>query len=299
MSEPTEAVLEAAEQVQEVLDNVEDAIEVFRTNPLLILAAGLVGVVAGGVGGYFFAKKRLEAHYEELANSEIAEAREFYQGLAKVNEQGKTLSPMEVLERNHPEAAATLREYRGEKAVSDILEEEASLTVVTNDEESAVIAESYVRTAQDDEDDARLLAKAEKTANTFIDPRFDLAEEKKHRTPDKPYIITHDEFFEANDNYDQVSYGYYTEDDVVVDENQMPLDNMDRTVGEDHLVMFGHGSGDRNIVYIRNERLGMDIELTKIEGSYVDSVLDLGDQTNTLRHSDQRDRRRAFRQGEG
>jgi hypothetical protein len=137
----------------------------------------------------------------------------------------------------------------------------------------------------------------EETRNVFLDPSFDYDEEVKLRTPDKPYIITHDEYFAAEKEYDTQSLTYYEDDDTLVNENDKPVDDLD-LVGEDHLARFGHGSKDRKIVYVRNDKLGIDFEIVLAKGSYLEA-LGLGPEPNELKHSNQRDARRAFRHGDG
>lgn len=287
MSEVAEKAGEvAAEVVEETVDGVVDVVEVVRTNPKLVVLAGLVGAAAGAAGGYFFAKNKLKSFYEDLAAEEIGEAKRFYANLNKVDvESGDVLSPMEVLERTHPAAAASLREYQGEK-VED-------LETALDEQDEAQIARIEERVRHQEPE-------VEVTVNVFDDPTFDLVEETKYRTEDKPYIITHDEYFAAEKDYEQISLTYYEQDDTLTDESDKPINEIDQMVGEDHLVRFGHGSKDKNIVYVRNDRLASDFEIIKSTGSYVEEVLGmLADEPNSLKHSDQLAARRAFRHGDG
>ena len=286
----------AAEAVEESIDGVVESIEVIRTNPALVVVAGALGVVAGGVGGYFLAKKQLKSFYEDLATQEIEEARVFYRGLNKVNDDGEVLSPMEVLETCDPaEAARLIREYRGEEVEAN--------TIAPNSIEAAKLAQG---TPYDDQVDEEIMTRLEKKAlqdsaegfNVFKDSSFDLEEEKKHRSSKKPYVITHDEYFQAELEYENISLTYYEEDDTLVNENDTPISDVDVHIGDESIVRFGHGSKDPNIVYVRNDRLQTDFEVVRSTGSYLVEVLGLTkEEPNSLKHSD--NRRREFRRGLG
>jgi hypothetical protein len=274
----------------------------------MLAAVGIAGLVVGGVGGYFFAKKKFKAKYEEMVTSEIAEAKEFYATLNKVHVDGAPMSPQEVLDRLHGEgsAEAALLEYQGRREEDDA-------------EDEALLAKTESKVSRTPFGDAVVTTETEVTAvhpigvdpgegtteqsNVFIDTTFDLEEESKYRTEDKPYIITHDEFYAAEKDYDTASFTYYEVDDVLCDERDKPVEETDEVVGDDHLVRFGSGSKDKNIVYVRNDRLGVEYEITRSPGSYLEEVLGMtDDEPGTLKHSNresQQRRRREFRHGDG
>lgn len=301
MSEVAEKTAEVvAENVEDAIDGVVEVVEVFRSNPVALAAAGVVGIVAGAAGGYFVAKKILKRQYEDLATEEIAQAKEFYAGVYKTDEDGAVLTPQEVLENLHgSEAVDAVRAYRGGADVEHSHDEHS------HDEQDEAqirkIEERIRREVKEESPDAETTVIEEKveTINVFSDPTFDLEEELKYRTEDQPYIITHDEYFAAEKEYDTFALTYYEEDDTLVGEDDKPIDDVENTIGEDHLVRFGSGSKDKNIVYIRNDKLASDYEIVKTNGSYVEMVLGMVDEEpNSLKHSDQRDRRRAFRHGD-
>jgi hypothetical protein len=310
MSDVAEKAAEAtAEVVEETVDGVVEVMEVVRNNPAALVVVGFAAASLGVVGGYLVAKRRLKSFYEDLATQEIAEAKEFYAGVYKTDPDGAVLTPMEVLEQRHPEAAASLREYQGVDVETPI-PTEATTAAEIDEEDERLLAKTETRVMekariQAISVDAEIgpgggrITEVTENINVFEDATFDLEEERKHRTPDKPYIITHDEFFAGDREYETSSLTYFEDDDTLVDERDNPVPDIDATIGEDHLVRFGSGSKDKNIVYVRNDRLQTDFEITLSKGSYLEEVLGLGPDPNSLKHSDQRDRRRAFRHGEG
>jgi len=304
MSEVAEKTAEVvAENVEEAVDGIVEVVEVFKNNPVALIAAGTVGLIAGSVGGYFLAQKLLTKQFEEQMSEEIAEARAFYANLNKVDDEGKAMSPQDVLAARHGEdAVEAVRQYQGrteEEPEEGFPAGEPHDDVV--DEEIAQRLERKVqekKTIKDPRGD--VVVEREERVNVFRDDTFDLEEEIKYRTEEKPYIITSEEYFAAEKNYDTQSVTYYEVDDTLTDEHDKPLEQTDKLVGDDHLVRFGSGSGDPNIVYVRNDRLGIDYEIIRSKGSYLEEVLGmLPENENELKHSDQRDRRRALRRDDG
>lgn len=93
------------------------------------------------------------------------------------------------------------------------------------------------------------------------------------RDPQGPYVISIDEFMdpETDPPFTKVEMRWFKGDNVVVDsrDDQVPMS----TVGQKNTDRFGEGTTDPSQVYIRNERLSIDIELTLEEGLYLHEVL--------------------------
>ena len=278
MSETAEKTAEiVAENVEEAVDGTVEVMEIIRNNPKVLVGVAIAAAVAGGVGGYFIAKRKLRTFYEDLSSQEIAEAKEFYANLNKVDVEGNPLSPQQMLDSLHGvgTAAKALHEYQGNDADTDDEDEEDE--ALLRKTESKVTTKASFSTLQNEEDfdvpSEHVEESTTEVQNVFIDPTFDLKEEVKYRTADRPYIITLDEFYAADLDHDTESLIYYATDDVLCDEQDKPIDNKEEVIGEDHLVRFGSGSGNRNRLFVRNERLSMDYEITKSEGSYLEEVL--------------------------
>lgn len=289
---------QAVEIVEEAIDDVVEVVEVVRNNPVALAAAGLVGVGIGAAGGYLVAKKQLRSFYEDLATEEIAQAKSFFTQVYKTDEDGTTMSPLDVLIQRHGEEAAAeaLQIYSGVKQVENPVETEEELA---QDEALLTKTEQFIKDKVIETVEETYVEQVGGTVNVFEDPSFDLAEEITHRSEDLPYIITMDEFDAGEKDYEQVALTYFKMDDTLVGEDDKPLEHPNEDVNEDHLVMFGRGSNDRNKVYIRNDRQGIDYEVIKSSGSYLEEVLGMPEENNrTLKHSDERDRRRALNRGD-
>lgn len=108
---------------------------------------------------------------------------------------------------------------------------------------------------------------------TQEDPTWDYDEEEKKReaNPNKPFIIHRDEFDGREaEGYGRSSLTYYSGDDVLCDERDIPVYEPHKIVGE---LIFGKGSGDPSIVYVRNDVLEMEYEVILDRGHYVVQVL--------------------------
>jgi hypothetical protein len=97
-------------------------------------------------------------------------------------------------------------------------------------------------------------------------------EEESERSPDSPYVISREEFDVGTDDYSQTSLEYFAADSVLCDQNRVPIYNPEKIVGR---LEFGRGSGESNVVFIRNESLKSEFEVTRNEGSYQVEVLGL------------------------
>lgn len=117
---------------------------------------------------------------------------------------------------------------------------------------------------------------------------WDYEAELSTRTPTAPYILHRDEFFGEEMGYDQDTWTYYEGDDILVDETDTPVYNYQENTGP---LRWGHGSGDPNVVYIRNEDLKAEYEVVRNEGHYRVEVLGLEIEekmaAEDLRHSRQ------------
>lgn len=129
--------------------------------------------------------------------------------------------------------------------------------------------------------------------NVFEDPNWDWEEEVASRNlndegiSDKPYILHHDEFHRQEMDYTQTTLAYYEGDDVLVPEGeQEPLFNHDELTGPRR---WGHGSGDPNVVLIRNDARRAEYEILRYEGHFAKEVLgyeaEQRAQTKDLQHS--------------
>jgi hypothetical protein len=113
--------------------------------------------------------------------------------------------------------------------------------------------------------------------HTFDTPNddWDYEGELNARSKKEIYIIHRDEYVRDEMGYHQSTIEFFTQDAVMTDALQHPIYNYSDFVGSEALDQFGHGSGDANVVYVRNEREKAEFEVLRNEGSYEIEVLGL------------------------
>lgn len=222
--------------------------------PREYLTHGLVAAASLAVGGgvsFLITKRVLETKYEEIIAEEVAAARDHYKRIYKVGEYASVLSVRESETEDNAESElpTDVSQYRTETQ-----EQPSDLKITTEKIKQAI----------------------EENRNVFTNAKEinELDEEEiQDRNPEVPYIITEHEFRENELDHEQITLSYFEEDDVLADENDGVIEDSDMVVGDDNLSRFGHGSGNHNILFVRNERMGTDFEIAKSNGSYAREVL--------------------------
>lgn len=222
----------------------------------LLVGIGATSFGFGVASGFYFAKEK----YRQIADEEIAEMKQHYNAIHKVDTDPEELAQKYIIDEDT-------------KAVNDILEKHNYITREEYEEEQddvppkdVVVEESvFGETPGSDLDD------------------FDVEAEAENRDPEIPYVIHHDEYMENAHEFIQQTLTWYETDSVLADESDIPIEEIESHVGVDNLEKFGHGSQDRNVVYVRNERTEQDFEIIRSPGSFAKEVLGFDD---SLKHSD-------------
>jgi len=226
-----------------------------------VLTWGLLSAtcIVWAASGYVFAKKRLEKKYQEIAQEEIDLIRDLYfekeKKLSIRVDSGPVKEPLEHLIEKQGYGVPTPEDQRYTEA------------------EQAAIDRANAEAAQ-----AELEAEPEITS-VFADhvDEWDWEIEKQIREEghdEVPYVITNEEFDAKEHGWDHVTLTYFEGDDVLADDQDVPVDDQDAMVGLGNLQKFGHGSGDPNVVYVRNPELHIEIEIVHSDKKFVDERRD-------------------------
>jgi hypothetical protein len=128
--------------------------------------------------------------------------------------------------------------------------------------------------AEESVDPKEFLEVVEVIASEGYQPRMDSRTvSPPPHNPQVAYVISSEEFFENPKDYDQRTLTYYSKDDVLIEEHDVPIDDVVGMVGPVALDEFGNGSKDPNIVYVRNDRISMDFEICFDPDSFEETVL--------------------------
>lgn len=282
----------------------------FRNPKHTAITIVLLSTTAGaalGVAGYFALKKKLEfdlrKEYDLQLESEIAEVRRGYELRAK---DGKFATPAGAVEALLPaEVQSTIKSYQGvvnstlnvnmdgppvvhaEAGLSDEQKIEALHNAGYTDAQIADVVGTPLDVAalQEKMNSGQPIEVTETTSNIFVDgnpmEEFDYQAELLKRNADEPYVITHDEFMENENGWEQPNLTYYNGDDILTDDQDIPIPDIEGIVGSENLSKFGYGSRDRNVVYVRNEKLESDYAIALSMGEFAKEVAGFSE----LRHS--------------
>jgi hypothetical protein len=215
---------------------------------ILYAVGGVVaGALAGGGGVYLYMQRQFEKEFtkelQAAVEAEVAATKKFYSAIQKSDYPTPGDLAAEVAEKNPG---------------------------FVLDEEKLAEAKDLIEENQYGETEG-LVPVARNVFTDFADnSTWDPDAEEAQRDPAVPYVISADEFFENAPDYIQDQVTYFAGDGVLADTSDKPLD--DSVVGEDNLRKFGHGSKDPNVVYVRNEPMGLDLEVSYAEGTYAEQV---------------------------
>ena len=219
--------------------------------------AGAIGVAsfAAGTGvGYILAKKRAQIAIDEILSivDDVMAEEEIETDEVEYEMEDVTV-PEEI---TIPDTL--VEDIRKESDLSEIVE----TTIELIDEEIEEIESVFDGNTED----------------------WNYEDELAKRTPDAPYIIHQDEYLHDELGYTQTTLTYYSGDDILTDEQDAPVYNHGDVVGE---LIFGHGSNDRNVVYVRNQKLEAEYEILLFDGSFELEVLGFNaeDGRDSLEHS--------------
>ncbi len=234
-------------------------------NPEYVKYAGVfVGSAAIGFGvGYKVMERRAFKAFDQAAEKEIEDTITFFE--MRIDTLEKELksykepvtfenltvnTPGDVVEEIVKEAQKAHTSYNKMTKTSPEDVKQALETLNSIKEEPEVVSSNVFKDV----------------VNTEQEEDVDL--DVENRDPTIPYVVTEDEFGENTYNHDQTAFTYYEGDDILTDQRDQVVSDVEETVGEDNLTKFGLGNRNSNLVYVRNERLGLDFEINRIEGSY-------------------------------
>ena len=259
-----------------------------------VLAGVAAGFAAGGLCGYFLARRLGQKSFEARVTQEVASVKAYYQAKTK-SESAPTdhlvegATPVGTDSRGNPvysvldhkDIARKMEELRysqGNRSAivpGSVPEDPESGNIlpggsVTGDTGDTDPMAGISGDDPDDGDDSD--NDDESDSENF--PPFDPVESRGF----EPYVITTEEFYEDKEHYHKISLTWYAADNILVDERDVPVHPAEgpKIVGPNFMNAFGQGSDDDRIVHIRNERIECDYEIAKHDGSYSEVVLGIG-----------------------
>lgn len=222
----------------------------------LSIIVGSASAVAGAITGYFVAMKYLDTKYsviyEEKLNTELSIIRKAQQ--------------KQEARRNKNFVSVSREDLRD----LGIVPSDGKPIELTETEYHKIAKSDHVEEPTDDEE-----VELDEDGDP-IDPS-EVADEYWMDTPDfwdeKPAtIVSLDEYRDLPPFFDPVTFHYYAEDDVLVDDGDQIVDDITHVVGE-ALTKFGPeaaalSDGDEDAVYVVNGQMSLAIEVVRFNQSY-------------------------------
>lgn len=242
------------EVITEVATNLEEVAQATRrldARGLAFFGSGLgVGAAVGFYFGMRWNREKIKALAFEESQEEIKQIRDHYEKKAMVLDK----PPLEEIIEEQGYSQRVERPLPAPVPLMEVIETPAAVVQVST----------------------------EKNAHEG----WNYATELESRSPNVPYVIHEDEYRESEHDYTQTTYTYWEGDDVLTDSDNVPCVDRELTVGFANL-RWGHGSGDTNVVFIRNDRLELEAEVTRDPRSWEEEIQGLDGPEGALRHSHQ------------
>lgn len=229
---------------------------VLSNRKVVALSGAAIGFVAGGVAGILITRRLIfNALMEELDNTAHD-------------------AKMERLQRRFD---PNFTDFSKPREIREAKLHSLNLTPVEPGafNEVHIVGKTFEEAqAEADEINARVEAARHHTFDTPTDD-WNYETELNVRSTKEIYVIHRDEYVRDEMGYHQSTIEFYTQDAVMTDALQHPIYNYTDFVGDEALDMFGHGSGDADVVYVRNDREKAEFEVLRNHGSYEREVLGL------------------------
>lgn len=252
---------EVVEQIAEVVPEVVNSMNKVKLQFGLLGAA--IGTAAGAVIGFVIAHRKAETKFNQIAEQEIEQMRAHYEEKRRaleaevlkpkleeiIEERGYSVDPPMVV--TPPTAIVEAAQEAVDNEEDENEDEVVDAVIIEDPVADAIVERNVFKQVQEESD-------------------WDEHEERRKRSPLRPFVIHVDE--REDGAFPTATYTYYEGDDVLCDEQDQPVEDRERLVGEQNLERFGHGSNDPDIVYIRNPPLEMDIEVIKSPNTFAEEV---------------------------
>ena len=219
------------------------------------------GALIGALGAYYATKRVLEKEFEESLENETKSLKEHLSKMSDVADRlAERMRIYEDAGLSYETACAIADKNRRKNAqASEDLKEKVIL-------EQGYTSYSKNFTAKDGKEKISETKEGETAENPeVIDLTKDESDEDQH-----PYLISNESFADDHEEYRKVSCTFYTEDKVLCESAHNEKIDI-QSVGKENLEFFE--ANDLDLLYVRNDYLGIDYEIDKYEGNYTYEVL--------------------------
>lgn len=217
----------------------------------LAITSGVLFTISGACVGYLVgtdeAERRFNEEFEATLKHEIERTRRYYAT------RYKDFGPEEISELDAKDVVlaqqkieiprAALDTPEGRAAVAEALEKMGNPGPATTDETPVEVEVTPVEVNAFEQ--------------SYEPPYFDETELRENRSADRPYVISYEEFYSNDANYETADLMFYETDGQLLDDDDILIPDPDQIVGDENLHMFGVMSQDNNVVFVQNDRSEM------------------------------------------
>lgn len=256
----------------------EQVISVLSKKWVVPAAVGVASFGSGLVAGYIWGKRNGDSFEVRIGDLDIPENKvDANQMVIDWEAEFSELKPTSMIPSHVMNKAEYVKMMSVERDVQVVpvddfpeweLEEEAEELLAEDELEEAIAEQMHTEIFDNDEDNLPQIVNV--FDNQVADDQWNYEDELSVRTGDRPYVISVDEFVADEAGCDQSTVTYYAGDDIMADEMDVPMYGFNEMMGD---LKFGHGSNDKHVVYIRNEKLGLEWEILLHTGRFDVEVL--------------------------
>lgn len=270
-------------------------VRTFARRPLVVKAGFFgLGLGAGAAIGVLVTKQVLETRFDKILEKELEDARLYYKVLYKKEQYS------DVAYLNEGVELAVEEPDKLDELVDERLERQKSHEHREQEQQNEEVIEEEGYAPPDDD------YEPPETHTPIPQEKLEEASwifnEHDNQPPrqEQPYLISEEELRENLVNHRQAEWTYYEEDGAVVDETESQIFHPEEVLGDIDLQRFDELADNGVMIYVRNEKLELDVVLTIDYGSWEKSQLGY-EEENTLEHEYRRDSRkvRKFRSDHG
>ena len=180
-----------------------------------------------------------------------------------------TKSVEEINKDNQEKALARRTKKKDIIDYSTIAAKYAKNDAIVEDDDPE-FSDAEIERLQKINDEYDVMQAAEDEANGVTELSYE--EEMLNQSPNddipEPEIIPAKSFIDDYPDNEKLTLNYYAEDNVLVDENEEPINHYEKIIGKDTLQNFGKMDAEDNLVYVRNFRFEVDYEIIKLDEKY-------------------------------
>lgn len=252
---------------------------------LTCILVGGASALAGAVAGYFFCKKQMQDSFDEelsnAVNEELSRIRSRREEKKVENSSEYSEEESDASEPTDVDILAVKRliydEFGDENALDncrvDILARTLSdcnkrhLSPEETEKELIDMMAQFEHPKDDDEEEETELAEVvdEEDLIDYEEPQRVMSEWDGK----PPMVISLEDYRALPPYFEFLTFHYFEEDDVLIDDKDMIVDDVEAVVG-DALVHFDEEPDDGDCVYVVNGSYGDAIEIVRMHAAYTD-----------------------------